>query len=330
MDHVESRRAGHGLMDAAGDGRRDPAAAAMASIEPRPGTFMALAKSLRFYQWMKNLLIFVPLILGGKGHVLSAWAVCGLGFLSFGLLASASYLVNDLRDIASDRLHWSKRLRPLAQGNLPVAVALAAIPIGVVASFAIMASLDREATFALLGYGALTLLYSLLLKRLPIVDVLAIGILFTLRLVTGMELAKVPPSPWLLVFSLFIFTSLSLAKRYTEAKRSGALGREQINGRGYVVADAPLMFALGVSMSMGTVLIMVLYLVHEAFNAMFYRSPLLLWAIPPLLFLWVVQVWLLAGRDQLDDDPLQHAVTNKTSLALGALMLASFLAAWHL
>jgi 4-hydroxybenzoate polyprenyltransferase len=291
---------------------------------------MALFRSLRLHQWAKNLLIFVPLVLAGKIHSTEAWAACTLGFVAFGVLASATYILNDLKDIPFDRLHWSKRDRPLANGDMPVIVALVAVPVGVLSSLAIAASVALGAALILVAYGLLTITYSYRLKRVPMLDVLALAALFTLRLVFGAYLAKVAASPWLLVFSMFVFMSLSLAKRHTEVGRSGALGREKVNGRGYVAKDAPLLFGLGLATAVAAVFILILYLINEAFSAAFYKSPLLLWSLPALLFLWLSHFWLLAGRDQLDDDPLRFAVTDKTSLALAAAMVLAFLCAWQL
>jgi 4-hydroxybenzoate polyprenyltransferase len=202
------------------------------------------------------------------------------------------------------------------------------VPIGLAVSFAIAASIDHGATIILAGYAALTLTYSLRLKRVPILDVFILAALFTLRLFFGIELADVAPSPWLLVFSMFIFMSLSLSKRFTEVGRNGALGRDKVDGRGYVARDGPLLFGLGLSTAAGAVLIMVLYLINEAFGATFYRSPLLLWPVPAILFLWLGRIWLLAGRDQLDDDPIRFAIRDRVSLALGAAIVVAFLSAW--
>jgi 4-hydroxybenzoate polyprenyltransferase len=132
------------------------------------------------------------------------------------------------------------------------------------------------------------------------------------------------------VFSMFVFLSLSLGKRYTEVGRALALGRERIAGRGYLAKDGPLLFGLGLATGVAAVLIMILYLLNEAFIAGFYKSPLLLWALPAILFLWIGRYWLLAGRDMLDDDPLEFAVKDRISLALGAAMAAIFVGAWQL
>lgn len=296
----------------------------------RSGIAVALIKSLRLHQWAKNLLIFVPLVLAGKVLDFNAWFVCFLGFVSWGILASSTYLVNDLFDLPFDRRHWSKRERPLACGDLPILVAMMVVPLGVLLSFAITASINPGAVTILILYGALTLTYSFRLKRVPMLDVFILAVLFTFRLVFGAYLANVTLSPWLLVFSMVVFTSLSFAKRYTEVGRNGALGRDKVDGRGYYAKDAPLLFGLGLATAASAVLIMVLYLINEAFIANFYNSPALLWPMPAILFLWLGRIWLLAGRDKLDDDPLQFAVRDVISLALGAAMVISYLVAWQL
>ncbi len=305
------------------------AAAAGSPAIGRRGAALPLLKSLRLHQWAKNLLVFVPLILAGKFHSAQAWISCVMGFFAFGLLASATYLVNDARDISFDRQHWSKWTRPLASGELPMSVALVAAAVLGAASFAIAGSIGLGPALVLAIYAALTLGYSLGIKRVPMLDVLVIALFFTLRLVFGIQLADVAASPWLLVFSMFVFLSLSLGKRHTEVRRAHALGRERVAGRGYTGADGPLLFGLGLATGAGAILIMILYLLNEAFAAGFYKSPLLLWALPALLFLWVGRYWLLAVRGELDDDPLEYAVRDRASLALGAAMAAVFVVAWQ-
>jgi 4-hydroxybenzoate polyprenyltransferase len=310
--------------------RESPISRVEENLVARRGILLALIESLRLHQWAKNLLIFVPLVLAGKSESVEAWTSCLLGFVALGVMASSTYIANDLWDLKHDRLHWSKRERPLARGDLPVPVARLVVPVGLLLSLAIAISIDRGAIWTLLVYVVLTVAYSLRLKRVPILDVFLLAVLFTLRLVYGIQLADVPASPWLLVFSMFIFTSLSLAKRQTEVGRNGALGRERVNGRGYVAKDAPLLFGLGLATSTGAVLIMVLYLIHEAFGATFYKSPVALWCLPGILFLWLGRIWLLVGRDQIDDDPIWFALRDNVSLALGAAMTAAFLVAWQL
>ena len=296
----------------------------------RAGVIRVLIESLRLHQWAKNLLIFVPLLIGGKFHSVEAWTACLVGFVALGILTSSMYLINDLCDLRFDRRHWSKRQRPLARGDLPIHVALVVAPLGVLLGLGVAASIDRVAVLMLLAYGVSTLVYSLHLKRVPILDVFMLAALMTFRLCLGIWLADVPPSPWLLVFSMFVFMSLSLAKRQVEVGRNGALGRTSVEGRGYVDKDGPILIAMGLSTAVGAVLIMILYLIEEAFGATFYRSPALLWALPAILFLWLGRIWLLVGRNELDDDPLWFAVRDSISLLLGAAMVGVFVSAWRL
>jgi 4-hydroxybenzoate polyprenyltransferase len=289
-----------------------------------------LIESLRLHQWAKNLLIFVPLLIGGKIHSVEAWTASLVGFVALGVLTSSMYLINDFCDLPFDRHHWSKRERPLARGALPLNVVLVVAPVGVLLSLAIAASIGGVAVLMLLSYGVSTLAYSFYLKRVPILDVFMLAALMTFRLCFGILLADVRPSPWLLVFSMFIFMSLAVAKRLVEVRRNGALGRMSVAGRGYVDKDGPVLLGLGLSTTAGAVLIMILYLINEAFGATFYRSPSLLWALPAILFLWLSRIWLLVGRDELDDDPLRFAVRDNISLVLGTAMIAVFVSAWRL
>lgn len=291
---------------------------------------LVLIESLRLHQWAKNVLIFVPLILGGKIHSIEAWTSTLVGFVVLGILTSSMYLVNDFCDLPFDRRHWSKRERPLARGDLPYNVVLLVAPLGVLLSLGIAASIGGYIVSMLISYAITSLAYSLYLKRVPILDVFVLAVLMTFRLCLGIILADVTPSPWLLVFSMFIFMSLSLAKRHVEVGRNGALGRKSVEGRGYVDKDGPVLIGLGLSTAVGAVLIMILYLIDEAFGATFYRSPSLLWALPAILFLWLGRVWLLVARDELDDDPLWFAVRDNISLILGAAMVVVFVGAWQL
>ncbi|CAH1671393.1 UbiA family prenyltransferase [Chelatococcus asaccharovorans] len=297
------------------------------AVFPRPPSGLKVyAKALRLHQWAKNLLIFVPLILGGKTFDPAAWGATAAGFLALGLLASATYLLNDLTDLPDDRRHWSKRERPLAKGSLPIRTALILAPLGLAVSFGIGAALGPPALVMLGLYLALTLAYSLRLKREPIVDGFVLACLFTLRLGFGIVLAQVVTSPWLLTFSMFLFLSLSFAKRHTEVERMVQHGIKKTAGRGYRAGDGPLLLAVGASAGVGSVLVMVLYLIQEAFPAGYYTKPAFLWAFPAVLFLWVGRVWLLCQRGELKDDPVAFALKDRTSIALGGVMAAAFLA----
>lgn len=290
----------------------------------------AFVRSLRPHQWTKNILIFIPLLLAGKAGDSAVWLNSLLGFTGFTLVASSMYLVNDVRDLPLDRLHWSKKNRPLARGDLSVTAALVGATLGIAIGLACTLIIGFGAFAVAFSYMALSGAYSLQLRQVAIFDVLTLASLYTLRLVFGVYAAAVALSPWLLVFSMFIFTSLCFAKRYTEIEKWSGNGETAIKGRGYVSRDGPFLLAFGTSSAAGAVLIMILYLIEEAFNANFYTNPAWLWCLPPILFLWLGRIWLLAGRDDLDDDPIRFAIGDKTSLALGGAMIIAFLAAWKL
>jgi 4-hydroxybenzoate polyprenyltransferase len=284
-------------------------------------------RSLRLYQWPKNALVFVPLVLGGKSADADAWRIALLGFLALGLVASATYLINDLCDVDDDRQHWSKRNRPLARGDLSIRAALlmAAALGGAGAALAVV--LGPRAMAGIAVYAAVTLSYSFALKRLPILDVLILAALFTLRLGLGIALTDVRLSPWLLTFSMFAFLSLSLAKRYTEIASAAKLGSTTIPGRGYLTVDAPLVLGLGTTSALCAVLIMILYLIEDAFPQAFYANPAWLWFLPAILFLFFGRVWLVAQRGRLHDDPVVFVLKDGSSLLLVALAGIAFVAA---
>ncbi|RTL72589.1 MAG: UbiA family prenyltransferase [Hyphomicrobiales bacterium] len=289
--------------------------------------FDVLRRTLRLHQWVKNGLVFVPLVLGGKAGSSEAWATAALGFLALGLVASAGYIINDLWDLPEDRKHWSKKLRPLASGEISIRRAGLLCAGALAAGVALGLYLGSAALAVLLLYLAITLSYSFALKRVPLLDVLVLALLFTMRLGFGIAITGVRVSPWLLVFSMFVFLSLSLAKRHTEVLRMAERGLATLQGRGYLGTDGPITLVLGLASMQGAILIFVLYLIEDAFPRGLYGTPEVLWAAPAILFLFLGRIWLLGQRDLLKDDPVAFALKDRTSLVLGLLMGAVFIAA---
>jgi 4-hydroxybenzoate polyprenyltransferase len=293
-----------------------------------PSWMRELARSLRLHQCVKNLLVFVPVVLGGRLSDRAEALNILLTFVALTCVASGTYLINDIWDRPEDRKHWSKRYRPIAAGRLAVGSALCAalLLIGLGVLLGILVSWKTGGMVLL--YLAVTLAYTLKLKAVPFVDGLVLASLFTIRLGIGAVAVNVPPSPWLFVFSMFLFASLSYAKRHTEIVKAIARRAEQPNGRGYRSGDAPMMLTVGLSSGIGAVTIMVLYIVEEAFRSSFYGSTGWLWGFPPLVFLFVMRVWLLSARGEMSDDPVAFAVKDPTSLALSGLLLLCFGFAW--
>lgn len=302
-----------------------------ADFAHRPASLATWIRALRVHQWAKNGLMFLPLLLAGGLLDISGWIACAIGFVAMGLTASATYLINDLTDLEDDRQHWSKRNRPLASGLIGIPQGIAASAGLLVAGLALAALVGGLPVLGLVAlYCATTLGYSLYLKRVPLLDVTVLAGLFTLRLALGAAIVDVRLSAWLMVFSMFLFFSLALAKRSTEIGRklaSAAPAGAPMHGRGYIPADAGLVAALGASSAVAAVLIMVLYLIHEAFSDALYAQPQLLWAAPVFIGLWLGRVWLLCGRGILNDDPVAFAVKDRISILLGAGVLGSFASA---
>ena len=290
-------------------------------------TLKVYAKAIRLHQWAKNGLVFAPLLLGGHSGDLGAWGSAILGFLALGLVASANYLVNDLLDLQEDRRHWSKRERPLASGQISIRQALAVSLVLLTTGLALATALAPSALVVVCSYLVLTQAYTWRLKREPILDATALALLYTLRLALGSAVTGIPISAWLLVFSLFLFLSLSLAKRHTEIARIVEAGEDSWFGRGYVARDLPLVLGLGLASALSAVTILVLYVMDDAFTAGFYTWTAALWSFPPILFLWLSRIWLLSQRGELDDDPVAFAVRDRTSLLLGAALGTGFAAA---
>jgi 4-hydroxybenzoate polyprenyltransferase len=287
-----------------------------------------LARSLRLHQCVKNTLVFVPLVVSGRFIHASEIGDTVFAFLALTCVASGTYILNDIWDVADDRAHWSKKERSIASGRVSAATALVLalllIPAGLV-----LAGLVSWQTCAMLTlYLGLTLAYSLYVKTVPFLDGFTLAVLFTIRLGLGVVAADAPPSPWLFVFSMFLFSSLSYAKRYTEISRAVANKCHAANGRGYRPVDAPMVLTVGLSAGIGAVMIMVLYIVDEAFRSSFYGTTAALWGFPPLVFLFVVRIWLVSVRGEMMDDPVAFAIRDHASIGLLGLLLVCFGAAW--
>jgi 4-hydroxybenzoate polyprenyltransferase len=304
-----------------------PRGAVPAEPAYRRSIVLSLVRSLRPHQWVKNALVFVPLVLGGKAWDLGAWKIAAVGFVALCFAVSASYIINDLRDLPHDRNHASKRFRPLASGELSVRAGILAALSGLAIGFAIAALIGRDEVVMLSLYVAGALSYSFIWKRVPVADVFVIACLFTFRLGLGIMLVDVRISPWLLVFSMFLFLSLSAAKRYTELLRLAPKGMDNLPGRGYIASDAPLVLALGIASMLGAVLILIVYLLEDAFPRAVYGNTNWLWTIPPILFLFLGRIWLLSQRGQMLDDPVAFALKDRVSLVYGFAMALGFAAA---
>ncbi len=284
----------------------------------------AVARALRPHQWAKNTLLLVPMFVGHAFDDPAKIAVLALGFMILCVLTSATYVVNDIADLAADRRHPTKRARPFASGELAPVLGMIAAPVMIIGSIAAAFALSPPFAFACLVYLVLTLSYSGGVKQVALLDVFFIGVMFTLRIVMGTLLLRLDPSPWLLSFSLAFFLSLAIAKRHGELMRARDAEREEIAGRGYRAEDWPLTLTFGVGAGLVSIVIMLLYMTNDAAPSGFYRNSGFLFAIPAMVALWLMRIWLLAHRKVLHDDPVVFALKDRASLALGCLVAVVF------
>jgi len=276
----------------------------------------SLIKALRLHQWAKNLLIVVPLLLAHTvtpGRLLTAL----VAFLCFSLTASATYVVNDLMDLEADRRHPRKRQRPFASGDLPAFSGACIVVAFLLAALLGARMLPAEFSAWLLVYLVTTLAYTSYFKRVALLDVLVLSGLYTLRLLAGSAATQTPISHWLAGFSVFLFFSLAIVKRFAELENLRASGAPPKNGRGYFVADIEQIRSFGTASAFAAVVVFANYISGRDV-AMLYHQPRLLWLIMPLMVLWLCRVWLLAARGELNEDPVIFAITDHMSLLIGA------------
>jgi 4-hydroxybenzoate polyprenyltransferase len=287
-------------------------------------TLETWTRALRFKHWLKNLLLLVPALLAPPPLATFAWMIAL--FVLMGVLASATYLVNDLLDLAADRKHAVKRARPLASGALPISQATIAACLMIPASLLASLALPWPASLVPVLYLGITLAYSLVLKRLPMVDVTVLAGLFTLRVLAGSLMLDSPVSPWLLTFSMLFFLSLAVLKRYAEMER---LLRTAPNAeaRGYTHKDVPILLATGVGSALSATVIFMLYLMTDQYPRPIYIHPWALWGVMPILLLWMLGLWHRAVHGQMTEDPVIFAVTDRMSLMLGGVVLLMLLVA---
>jgi 4-hydroxybenzoate polyprenyltransferase/phosphoserine phosphatase len=290
------------------------------------GGFAAYAKALRLHQWLKNLLIFVPMFMAHLVSDVPLVALTTVAFFAFGLTASSVYVLNDLVDLEADRIHATKRKRPFAAGVIQLSRGVVLAPSLLLAAGLLCLLLPPMFAAVLALYYATTLAYSLVLKRLIMLDVVTLAGLYTVRIVAGSAVMGVPPSYWLLAFSVFLFLSLALVKRCSELMELRKRQREAAKGRAYRVADLPIILSLGSASAYVAVLVAALY-INSPDVLKLYGRPALLWLVCVALLAWTSRLWILVHRGEIHEDPVIFAMRDPWSLVLGVIVVALVLLA---
>jgi 4-hydroxybenzoate polyprenyltransferase len=288
-----------------------------------PATRLRWARLLRLHHWLKNLLLGVPYLTAQAWTQPGSFGRLALGFVSFSLLASATYVLNDVSDIAADRAHAAKRHRPLAAGTIGTPAALAAAALAAIAALLLGARVGGEFVAVLVAYALLTTWYTRRLKRVALLDVLTLATLWALRLAAGAAAIGVALSAWLLSFGAFLFLSLSLVKRCAELRAAPA---EQLPGRGYRRADLATLELLGISSGVVSVLVLALF-VDSTPALQHYPHHQRLWLMCPAVWFWLGRLWLVTGRGEMHHDPLVFSVRDPASWGALAAVAAVWVAA---
>ena len=286
----------------------------------------AALRALRLHQWAKNVLVFVPLLTAHRLGDLSAMLTSFWAFLAFGLCASSVYLLNDMLDLEADRQHPRKSRRPFAAGQISLLFGFACMPLLLLASGLIAYTISDWFLLCLVGYYLLTLAYSFRLKTILMLDTIALAGLYTSRIIAGAAAIPVALSFWLLLFSVFLFLSLALVKRYAELE--GMRRRQQLkaSGRGYHVEDLSALQSFGAASGYLSVLVLALY-INSPEVAALYAHPKVIWALCVLMLYWISRMWIKTHRGEMHDDPVVYALRDKISLGIGVLAAVTVFAA---
>ena len=280
-------------------------------------TLKIFLKAMRIHQWPKNLLLVVPMVAAQLTHDLYNWLLVSVGFISFSLLASSIYLLNDLLDLDNDRSHQRKKTRPFASGDISLAYGALLIPILMFISFYLaFMMLNETFIFWLTIYLILTIAYSFALKPIILIDVITLSLLYTLRVISGGAVISLETSPWLLAFSIFLFVSLAFIKRYSELDNIKSNNDLKIMGRGYYSSDAPIIQSLGISSAFCAILVFALY-INSPEIIVLYDFIQIIWLCIPVLIFWLSWMWISANRGQMHDDPIMFAFKDKYSVLSG-------------
>lgn len=276
-------------------------------------------RALRVHQWVKNGLILVPILTAHLIQSPQALVASIMAFFAFSLCASSVYFLNDLLDLNDDRRHATKKNRPFAAGTLPLSVGLIGTPILLALAAAICWLLPWQFSLVLAIYYATTVAYSFRLKRIVMVDVITLAALYTIRIVAGTAAVTVSLSFWLLSFSVFVFLSLAIVKRYTELLKLRGRSATQTLGRGYQVEDLELLSSLGGSSGYISVLVLALYINSSDVKSL-YTHPQIMWPACLVMLYWISRVWIIAHRGNIDDDPIVFAIRDKISIVCAVLI----------
>jgi len=300
-----------------------------ANFPRKPTNLKTWLKTLRIHQWVKNLLIFVPILTAFSFFDYGKLANAVVAFFAFSFAASATYIINDLWDLDSDRTHSRKRLRPIASSEIPIKKALLASGISLLVGFILALSVSKDFFSMLLLYLFCTSCYSWTLKQYVLIDVIVLSLLYTLRILSGSVAIEVMISTWLFAFSVFIFLSLALVKRCSELVSLEKSKIEAASGRDYRTSDLIILWPLGVGAALSSVVVFGLF-ISAPDTTQRYSSPVILWFVAISLIYWLSRLWIKTARGEMNDDPVVYALKDKGSRVVCFIMVVTVFVAYFI
>jgi len=276
--------------------------------------------ALRPQHWVKNVLVIVPLAAAHQLGDFALLARVAMAFAAFSLCASGQYLLNDLFDLEADRSHPSKRSRPLASGEMTRTAAVAMIAVTWLGAALIAAQLGMAFSGVLAAYVLLMIAYSVRLKHVVLLDALLLAAGYSARIAAGAVAVAILPSTWLIAFSLFLFYSLALIKRYAELTHNRDRQGPSAHARGYEAVDLPVVATFGIASGYLAVLVLAMYLTSGGSHGGLYGHPSFIALTAVLLLYWISYLWLVANRGQMPEDPVLFALRDGRSRAIVLLM----------
>lgn len=298
------------------------------SIPSLAGGIRVWLKALRAHQWSKNFLVFIPAALTVPQLTITTIFEFIFAFVALCAGASGTYLINDLLDVNADRHHRLKRERPMAIGSISLLDGLMASFLMFILAVIACFSITKLSATVVGAYIFVSLAYSFALKRIALLDTITLGGLFTARIAVGAAILRNDPPYWLFAFSMFFFTSLAFVKRHAELVATPAAAFDRLLGRGYAPVDLPLVIAAGVGSALCSIVVFLIYLGGQEFDRSLFGDPAWLGIVPIAAGYWILRIWMLTLRNEMQEDPVLFALHDATSYVVAGFVGLSLLLAW--
>ncbi len=281
--------------------------------------FVNILKIIRPYQWVKNILIFIPMLMAHQLTV-NNFILSIKAFVIFSLIASSIYVINDIVDVKSDKKHPYKKYRPLAAGLINVDQCKKIIFFLILLSVIFLITTNKNFFLLIISYFIISNLYTFILKKYIFIDLLILASLYTLRIIAGGLITGISVSIWLLSFSIFFFISLASVKRQIELLNYKKLKKKEISGRGYTLKDEKVINNVSILSGCVSILVLIFYINSPQVHKL-YSSPSIMWGICIIMIFWIFRIIVVAKKGKIKDDPIVYAIKDKISYLCFFLIL---------